>query len=113
MTLITKNLWSRTSPNLRPLIGLPRVPLDGKIGEGFDFNFIQIPPGSEPEVIETDVVIVGSGCGGGVCAKELAEAGFNVIVVEKGHYWPPEYLPMDDIQGPCQLYMNEGQIICS
>ncbi|CAI6098879.1 unnamed protein product [Clonostachys chloroleuca] len=111
MTLMTKNLWSRTSPNLRPLIGLPRVPLDGKIGEGFDFNFIQIPPGSEPEVIETDVVIVGSGCGGGVCAKELAEAGFNVIVVEKGHYWPPEYLPMDDIQGPCQLYMNEGQII--
>lgn len=38
--------------------------------------------------LDAEVVIVGSGAGGAVVAKELAEAGIDVVVVEEGPYVP-------------------------
>lgn len=40
--------------------------------------------------LRTQVVVVGSGSGGAVCAKELAEAGRDVLLLEEGPYVPPE-----------------------
>jgi choline dehydrogenase-like flavoprotein len=37
--------------------------------------------------LEADVVVVGSGAGGGVVAGQLAARGKSVIVLEKGGYW--------------------------
>ncbi len=40
----------------------------------------------------TDVIVIGSGAGGGVIAKELGEAGLEVVVLEAGK----RYRPYDD-----------------
>ncbi|KAI1379758.1 long-chain fatty alcohol dehydrogenase [Hypoxylon crocopeplum] len=60
-----------------------------------DFNFIKLDSvTAEPIELETDIIIVGSGCGGGVCAKVLAEAGHRVLIVDKGYYTPPSEFPI-------------------
>ncbi|KAF1935199.1 long chain fatty alcohol oxidase [Clathrospora elynae] len=106
LTILSKQAWIKTSLSLRRVIGAPRVPVGMKPGKGFDYEFIQIPPGDKPEVIETDVIIVGSGCGGGVSAKNLADAGYRVLVVEKAHHWTPDHFPMAEVSGWHHLFMN-------
>jgi choline dehydrogenase-like flavoprotein len=83
-----------------------------KPGKGYEYEFIQFPPGNEPEVIETDVVIVGSGCGGAVSAKNLAAAGHRVLVVEKAYHWTPDHFPMAESDAWNHLFMN-GAFISS
>jgi choline dehydrogenase-like flavoprotein len=107
-TFIAKSLWLKTSPTFHKISGFPAVPNHWKPGPHFEYEFIQISSGSEPQVIETDVVIVGSGCGGAVCAKNLAEAGHQVLVVDKSYYYPPSQLPMTEEEGGIHLFQNGG-----
>ncbi|KAF1976432.1 long chain fatty alcohol oxidase [Bimuria novae-zelandiae CBS 107.79] len=110
LTILSKQTWLKTTKSLARFLGFPRVPVGMVPGQGFIYEFVQLPPGDKPEVIETDVVIVGSGCGAGVCAKNLAEAGHRVIVVEKAHHWTPDHFPMREQYGMYNLFMNGAGI---
>ena len=107
-TFVFKSFWVKTSPSLRQVLDYPLAPAHGTPGKGYDYEFIQFKAGDEPETIETDVVILGSGCGGGVSAKNLTEAGLKVIVAEKGFYWAPKYLPLPEADAGIQLFENGG-----
>ncbi len=102
------SIWIKTSPTIGPILGFPRAPVHGKPGKGFEYSFLQLPPNPEPQLLETDVVIVGSGCGGAVCAKNLAETGYRVIVLDKSYHWGPEHLPMTERDSGIHLFANGG-----
>lgn len=44
----------------------------------------------QPRDESVDVVVIGTGAGGGVVAKELGEAGLGVVVLESGRRFAPE-----------------------
>ncbi|MGI8709858.1 MAG: FAD-dependent oxidoreductase [Acidimicrobiales bacterium] len=58
--------------------------------------------------IETDVVIVGSGSGGGVIAGELAAAGHDVVVLEMGGYFNEADFNQYELWAYENLYLNGG-----
>ena len=65
-------------------------------------------PGDEPVKLTADVVVVGSGAGGGVVAAELARAGRGVLVVEAGPYVDESTMPRDELDAYGRLYLNYG-----
>ena len=40
----------------------------------------------QDRIVEADVVVIGTGAGGGISAQIFAEAGLKVVMVEEGPY---------------------------
>ncbi|KAJ5625287.1 hypothetical protein N7510_001596 [Penicillium lagena] len=111
LTAIVKKSWVIASPTINPVLGFPRIPVHGKPADGFPFEFLHFPPGDQPETIETDVVVVGSGCGGAVAAKNLADAGHKVLVVEKSYSYSSNFFPMAPNEGFASMFEGGGAVI--
>lgn len=67
-----------------------------------------LDPKAGVQRFETDVVVIGSGAGGGPFAAELAEAGLDVILVEEGGWYRTEDFTTDAIKMVKKLYRNAG-----
>jgi choline dehydrogenase-like flavoprotein len=66
-------------------------------------------PGA-PVVLDADVVVVGSGAGGGVVAAALAEAGRSVVVLEAGPFVDEATMPRDELDAFDRLYLDHGLV---
>lgn len=55
-----------------------------------------------------DVVIVGTGAGGGVCAEILARSGFRVVMVEEGAYWTARDFTLREVPSFARFYFEGG-----
>lgn len=62
----------------------------------------------EADTLQCDVVVVGSGAGGGVVAAELARAGKDVIVVEKGGNSGDGDFDQNEFTAYQKLYENQA-----
>jgi choline dehydrogenase-like flavoprotein len=58
--------------------------------------------------LECDVVVVGTGAGGAVVGRELAEAGLAVVFVEEGHYFDRTQFTGRAFQMQQKLYRRGG-----
>lgn len=63
--------------------------------------------------LTADAVIVGSGAGGGLIAARLAEAGKDVLVLEKGGYYSESDFSGSEALMTPQLYLRRGTLATS
>jgi choline dehydrogenase-like flavoprotein len=65
---------------------------------------------TEDTELDCDVVVVGSGAGGGTAAAVLAQAGLDVVVVEAGGYFSEEDFDGAELDGYVRLYLGGGGV---
>ena len=65
---------------------------------------------TEDTELDCDVVVVGSGAGGGVAAAVLAQSGLDVVVVEAGGYFSEEDFDGAELDGYVRLYLGGGGV---
>ncbi|HEX6480602.1 MAG TPA: GMC family oxidoreductase N-terminal domain-containing protein [Ktedonobacteraceae bacterium] len=65
---------------------------------------------TEDTTLEADVVIIGSGAGGGLVAGELAKSGKSVVVLEKGGYNNEANFTLQEAQATPELFLKRGTL---
>ena len=65
---------------------------------------------TEDTELDCDVVIVGSGAGGGTAAGVLSKAGLDVVVIEAGDYFSEEDFDGAELDGYVKLYLGGGGV---
>jgi len=111
LKLASLNQWASTPP-VEEAIGFTYscVTRDPP-RDGAALEVLTWPQIDRDHVEESDVVVIGSGAGGAVMAKELAEAGLSVVVLEEGAYFTrPDFAgpPWERFQ---KLYRANGTTV--
>jgi hypothetical protein len=63
------------------------------------------------ESLECDVVVIGTGAGGAVVARELAEQGHAVVMIEEGHYHQRQDFSGHAVEMQRKLYRDMGATV--
>ena len=63
----------------------------------------------QTQSFEFDAVVIGSSCGGGLVSSHLADAGFRVLVIEKGKYYRFSDLTLLEADSK-KMFENEGAL---
>jgi choline dehydrogenase-like flavoprotein len=67
-------------------------------------------PEGERMALDADVVVIGSGAGGGVVAGTLAQSGLDVVVLEAGGYYDESDFNMLELWAYQHLYYRGGPV---
>ncbi|KAK3391379.1 hypothetical protein B0T20DRAFT_77893 [Sordaria brevicollis] len=122
-TTLGKLVHVRTSACHSPLTGFPTIPASWTANNSFPFDFLDFSSlpssrtskktGTPIVEIETDIVIIGSGCGAGVVTHRLATTfgrNLRILVLEKGQHFDTSHFPMSQEHGLSSL-MEAGGVI--
>ena len=101
------DLGTGINPNW-PAMGYPGPQALPKPADQVERPIRPIVPEGESLTLEADVVVVGSGAGGGVIAGELAERGRKVCVLEMGGYHDESEFNGLELWGYQNLFLNQG-----
>ena len=61
---------------------------------------------TQDQQFDADIVIIGSGAGGGIAAEQLAQAGFKVLLLEEGAYYTRDDFVMEERWAYPNLYQE-------
>ena len=92
----------------RPALGGETAPATPAYDYKFENEKIAAQPSGSEIIVDTEVLVVGSGSGGGVAASYLAQRGVRTLVVDKGIYLHPDKVVGREDQGYGLLYEGEG-----
>ena len=78
----------------------------------YDYKFENDKIAAQPEgteiIVDTEVLVIGSGSGGGVAGSYLAQRGVRTLIVDKGIYLKPDEVVGREDQAYPLLYDNWG-----
>lgn len=105
---LSRQVYLQHAPTLEKLLDFTTVPKNLERGPTYDFQFIDFASSTQSTTLTADAVVIGSGCGAGVAAHTLSNAGMRVIVLEKGYHYTSDYFPMQHLNAEELLYENGG-----
>lgn len=63
---------------------------------------------TEDQVINTQICVIGSGCGGATVAKKLTDAGLDVVILERGGYYPAGDMDQNELNMAGKISSNRN-----